>query len=495
MPRHLILQILGNNDIQFKGKEGVEELRACHTLDDIRYQFTDIEQDIAENPSLVNFPLIQRVQQDQPEGTEYIFAPILTQQEAWLQDRLRLGEDWNTIIASDGIWWQTVLLNWCSRHGITCHPLVLEIAPSCTDGAADWNGMAEAIDDLLNQRVVSHGTQRVLRPDPAGGEDIPFDHITVQHNSGTPALSSALYLWGLEQKLAGRAVDFIYISVQESAVHPHGGEHWRWRLKLPQVQQLLDLQDFSGALGLLQGYPDSALLDQLRVLDQAVSFNIAALDARLTPDPNIIERMAIALWSEYGFRQRRHWMHWFLRVAGAMELALMCLVKRQGNGQFEWRRMDDRLLLFHLPSNTGVTKPIQDVVEKLLSNGAYTFTHRPRVGKAKTITWTVDKIDPSPQWQDFQRFYYNYGWNINGKNYSFLHLRNNLYHSLMGDPIDSRLDAVTDALRSVDHPDHPAHGAVGQLRYIIQLADLKTAVNERVQHYRDQAADVKRTLQ
>lgn len=482
MPRHLILQILGNNDIQFKGKEGVEELRACYTLDDIQYQFTDIEQDVSENPSLIHFPLIQRVQQDQPEGTEYIFAPILTQQEAWLQNRLRLGEDWNTIIASDGIWWKTVLLNWCSRHGITCYPLVLEVEPSCTDGAADWNGMAEAIDDLLNQRVVSHGTQRMLRLNLDGGEVIPFDHITVQHNSGTPALSSALYLWGLEQKLAGRAVDFIYISVQESAVHPHGGEHWRWRLKVPQVQQLLDLQDFSGALGLLQGYPDSALLDQIGVLDQAVSFNIAALDNRLTPDQNIIERIAIALWSEYSFRQRRHWMHWFLRVAGAMELALKCLVKRQSNGQFEWRRMNDRLLLFHIPTNLEVRTPIKQVVENLLSQGTDT-------------NWTVDKIDPSPQWQDFQRFYYGNRWEINGQNYSFLHLRNNLYHSLIGDPIDSRLDAVTDALRSVDHPDHPAHEAVGQLRYIIQLAGLKTAVNERVQHYRDQAADVKRTLQ
>jgi hypothetical protein len=492
MPRHLVLQILGNNDIQFKGKEGVEELRACHNLDDIEEQFIYIEQELSENPELVKFPLIEQVYKTQPEGVEYIFVPILTQQEDWFKEKLKCGEDSSAIITSDGIWWKTVLLDWCSRHGIICHPLILRVSPSHTDGAADWNGMAEVIDTLLNQQVSKKSNQLVFHVE---NKTISIDHITVQHNSGTPALSSALYLWGLEQKLAGWAVDFIYISVQASTIHPHGGEHWRWRLKVPQVQQLLSLQDFSGALGLLQGYPDSALLDQLGVLDRAVSFNIAALDARLTPDQNIIERMAIALWSEYSFRQRRHWMHWFLRVAGAIELALMCLVKRQGNGQFEWRRMDDRLLLFHLPTNTGVTKSIQVVVEKLLSNGAYTFTHRPQFGEARTITWTVDQANNSPQWQDFQRFYYGNRWNINGKNYSFLHLRNNLYHSLMGDPIDSRLDAVTDTLRSVDHPDHPAHEAVGQLRYIIQLADLKTAVNERVQHYRNQAADVQRKLQ
>ena len=47
--------------------------------------------------------------------------------------------------------------------------------------------------------------------------------------------------------------------------------------------------------------------------------------------------------------------------------------------------------------------------------------------------------------------------------------------------IDSVLDTVTDALGAVDHPDHPVHLAVGQLRYIIGLAHLQQAVNQRVQ--------------
>jgi len=494
MPRHLILQILGNNDIQFKGKEGVEEFKACHTLEDIQQQSAWILEDIADNPSLIDFPLIRQVQQSQPEDTEYIFAPILTQQVEWIQARLAIGEGWNKIITSDGIWWKEALMGWCDRTAITCHPLILEISPDCTDGAADWDGMAAAIDTLLNDRVVKDGSQLAVRPDPKGDLTIPVDRIMVQHNSGTPALSSALYLWGIEQKLESKSVDFIYISVQESTIHPHSGDHWQWRLKLPQVRQLIDLQDFSGALELLRGYPDQTLLDQLRVLDQALSFNIAAVDSSLAPRDNIIERIAIALWSESAFRQRRHWMHWFLRLAGALELALLCLVELQSNGAFEWQRDRDRLSLFHLSTHTKATASIQKIVENLLSQGTYTFTLKDKDDKKRPITWSVDTVSKSADWDNFQRFYYGNGWNLDGRGYSFLHLRNDLYHALMGDRIDSVLDTVTDALGAVDHPDHPVHLAVGQLRYIIGLAHLQQAVNQRVQHYRNQAADVKRRL-
>ena len=95
------------------------------------------------------------------------------------------------------------------------------------------------------------------------------------------------------------------------------------------------MQDFSGAAQSLKEAPEEYgylkdIKQELEFLDKAVSFNITdiaeeivkkiyeeqnkqALDAK----DSIIERVSIALWSERAFRQRSHWMHWYLRMAGA----------------------------------------------------------------------------------------------------------------------------------------------------------------------------------
>ncbi len=45
-----------------------------------------------------------------------------------------------------------------------------------------------------------------------------------------------------------------------------------------------------------------------------------------------------AVWSEKAFRERGQWMQWYLRIAGAFELAIACLVEYQGGNNYRWER-------------------------------------------------------------------------------------------------------------------------------------------------------------
>jgi hypothetical protein len=127
------------------------------------------------------------------------------------------------------------------------------------------------------------------------------------------------------------------------------------------------------------------------------------------------------------------------------------------------------------------------VVYQLLVNGC-AEDHR-------GVNYSVTPLSSSSEWKQFQKFYCQQGWRLNTSTYkSFLDLRNELYHALQGDSIDQKLDKQTEVLGSVTHPDHPSEFAVGQLRYIIQLAGLSSQVQHRVQHYETMVEAIKGSL-
>ena len=70
--------------------------------------------------------------------------------------------------------------------------------------------MARSINQTLNKIIQFQEDSLIFQPDSSNS--VKVDKIIIQHSSGTPALSSSLYLWGIEQKLAHRAIEFVYIS-------------------------------------------------------------------------------------------------------------------------------------------------------------------------------------------------------------------------------------------------------------------------------------------
>lgn len=351
--------------------------------------------------------------------------------------------------------------------------------------------MAFLIEKCLSQYIHKPGKKLIFSPDSVSKE-IEIDRVIVQHNSGTPALGSALYLWGIERKLAGLPIEFFYISRQNEGGVKHSGDRWQWRLKVPQIEQLLAIQDFNGVRTLLDNR-QGELIEKVEKLDRAVSFNLGdPRKLKLSPKEKVIERIAISLWSEKAFRQRGQWMHWYLRVAGAFELAIYCLVEHQGNGCYKW--IDDKAtkqtkLQYTKNGSERVFRlDIKLTVEYLLVDGEFQDTR-------DNLIYSVIPVLSSDEWEKFTRFYYNYGWQLEDREkHSFLYLRNDLYHSLQGDIIDRILDDQNKKLNGIDHPEHPAKIAIGYLRYIIDLAGVKSEVFDRVDHYEKMVKEVKKSL-
>ncbi len=427
----------------------------------------------------VDFPQIRQVWNNYSQQEDVHLGIVLTKQSSWLKDHQNLeNQAMQEIIASDGHWWGKILQSWCKQQQINYHPIYLEINPDIPKGAADWEGMAELVNVHFNQLVTCN--KQGLFFQSSQDEKIEIEKIVIQHSSGTPALSSALYLWGIEQKLAKQTIEFVYISKENSRYYAHPGDHWRWRLKVPQIQQLITIQDFSGVLVIAEDYLAKEIEQKLKTLDYAVSLNVAALNLNLDPQEEVIERMAIALWSEQAFRERGQWMHWYMRVAGAFELGLWCLVAKQSSGRYYWQREGGKLQCRDSSSN-GKFLGINKVVNQLLSQG-------------NCENYQVTKIANNPEWHDFKHFYCK-DWGINSNTETaFTHLRNNLYHSLQGDTIDKQLDEATKKFHSVTNKNHPSEIAVHWLRQIIYLADLPTQVNQRIKHYQNLASEVQESL-
>jgi hypothetical protein len=508
----LILQVLGNSDINVDGNLGFHTLSGSYNLEDILYK-AECNQDLLTDINRVDFPIVKKIS-DSPLFTKAsensprpLWCFLLTDQREWQSQRDDNGEGWN-VVAADGIWWQEILGKWCESHDISCYFLPLKIGAEVANGAADWEGMAQKIEQVFTP-LITVDEKNQLYFHPTEGDSIPIDKITVQHSSGTPALNGALYLWGIERKLAGLSIDFVYVSEQESDCEPHSGIHWQWHLKVPQIRELLKIQDFSGALQILRSHhlakptflaPSAAVIEDLKKyeklvqdleqLDRAVSLNLTGR-AHLTGREGIIERVAIALWSEEAFRNRSQWMHWYLRVAGAFELVILLLVEKQGNGNYEWEERN----LIHTAGNSESVGPlgIVKIVFVLLKTGKLKL--RKEKDDDPDCFLTVTKIEKTQKWDDFKNFYKT-NWKINDniKVGGFTDLRNELYHSLLGDSIDSLLQERTEELGSVTHPNHPAQVAIDYLNYIIDLAGLTEDVQTRADNYRQLVREIEENL-
>jgi len=464
---NLILQVLGNSDIQVDGGQGCVKLQQVDSLDSIKQKVKWLEDELIEQDNLdrVKFPLVEKLRRQTPDA-DTKFAFILTNQVKWMEEQ-DSDKWWSEYVALDGIWWKNILKAWCQKQNIVHYPITLDIGSEIKYGAADWEMMAKLVDSKLLE-YFNLDDDNLIYFQPETSEKILIDKIRVQHSSGTPALSSALYLWGIEKKLTFKnQIEFVYISEQEVESPLHSGTHWQWRLKDPQIRELLKIQDFSGAFQLLDNkHPNyNQLKEQLEFLDKSVSLN---LDGRLQGRESVIERLSIAVWSEKAFRDRRQWLHWYLRVAGALELALLLLVEKQGNNDYKW---EQQKLIFKDDKKNGKISDlsINKIVQELLTKGSYSFKREEEPG----IEFIVSKIEDS-KWGDFRNFYCN-SWLKTDIQKGFIAFRNALYHSLLGDTIDELLDLEID--------NHPAQIAVDYLGYIIRLAVLETDVENRVMFY------------
>jgi hypothetical protein len=477
---NVVLQILGTSDVVVGGKPGREQITGFD-LHEMQAIAQDIRDELLGNLNRVDFPLIRQAHQYLAESPELVV--LLTDQTDWFLAHPATGEGWREIISSDGHWWEEVLLAWAENQGIRCHCVRFRVPPEVESGVADWEGMAKQVTEFFNQFIQNSQIHLPNR------QVLSFETLFIQHSSGTPALSSALYLWGIEQRLAGRAVEFLYLSRQGEEPRQHDGSHWQWRLKVPQIRQLLAVQDFAGILQLVKGDVSTRMEKQIRRLDRAVSFNLQALNLGLNPEAEILERLAIACWSERAFRERGQWMHWILRIAGAFELVLKCLLVQQGQGQFVWQRQEDRSVdLFH--EHEPVFAPITGIA-KGISQGSFEGKKNYR-----DFTYEFEPIPSSPALVQFQNFYCNApGWVLNqGTTIKFAEIRNDLYHALQGDVIDQALDQKTQQLRCVTHSDHPAQVAVGHLEFLIGLAGMQGKVQKRVRDYQTQVQTIEEQL-
>jgi len=361
-----VVQVLGGQDID-------PELRPlaqgrCQSQADLAAIRSGLERACQDSLDEIEFPIIQAM--GNKLGRAYPdcavrFYVLLTDQSPWLCGYH--GDDpamWQRYGPTDGSLWQGVLQQWCQRRGIAITPVPLPIEADVVHGSADWDRLPERVAALLNRYFIAQSGNLHDR-----GRDRPLERLIVQHNSGTPALCGSLYLWGIEREMAGNCVQLAY-TARDGSITLHAGAHWQWRLKAPQVHQLLDLQDFAGALRLIEGveFPAKQVLRQrLGTLDRAASFNLPEAE-RLPYDP-AIERIAIALWSESAFRRRGQWMHWCLRLAGAFELACHHYLVAN-HADWHWTEADFRVSVYadRVPSNRrdSFAIPITGVIKELL---------------------------------------------------------------------------------------------------------------------------------
>jgi hypothetical protein len=480
MNKCLILQILGNSDVYVDSKIGSRRFNECTSYDYLEKQIISDKEKYEANKLSICFPLIEQLKSKKSPEEEYLFCIMLTDQAEWIKAH-RNNIDECSIGSSDGHWWKDILTIWGDRTSTYIHPIDLKVGSQIENGVADWDGMAKLLNATLDEKICLDNKQISLN-------ETIFDKIIVQHSSGTPALSSALYLWGIEKKLAGINVEFTYLSPKngnsESESTIHDGNHWQWRLKVPQIRQLLEIQDFAGAHVLMQNEQrvKQEIKEDLDLLDRAISLNIKGSSA-VSPKDEVIERISIALWSETAFRDRHQWTQWYMRIAGGLELALLCLVEHRGkSGDYVWKKKStNRIYLEHIYDSTECSKiGINNVVQELLTSGEY---------KARGITYLVNKMD-SLNWVSFKSFYCD-SWIDNG---GFITLRNNLYHSLMGDEVDEVLDAQTNHLGSANHERHPSRTVIDHLNYIIGQAQIKSEVDIKVCEYQQKVEEIKRSL-
>jgi hypothetical protein len=486
MNKCLILQILGNRDIKIPESDA-SQLNNCTNYNNVKEKSMNALEEYKADKTTIKLPLIEELKSKNSPEEEYSFCIILTDQTEWI--RVHADDAHKQKIAnSDGHWWKDILTSWSTENSMDIHLIDLKVSADVTNGAADWEGMAEQLHNILDREIC-------LDDEQISVNKTIFNKIIIQHSSGTPALISALYLWGIEKKLAGVKIEFTYVSDKngnsESTIHD--GSHWQWRLKVPQINQLLEIQDFAGAHVLMKDeqHVNQEIKDDLDLLDRAISLNIKDSSA-VSPKDKVIERISIALWSERAFRDRHQWTQWYMRIAGGLELALLCLVEHKGEGSYTWEKKNSqeenspRIYLKHLSDSKDCSfssASISNIVQQLLTRGQCD------IKKDECNQYGVQKMDDF-KWNEFRQFYCN-SWISNR---GFITLRNNLYHSLMGDDVDEILDTQTNHLGSVDHEKHPARIAVEYLNYIIDQAQIKSEVDIKVCEYQQKVEEIKEAL-
>lgn len=522
----LFLQILGTNDVTVDYYPAFEYIE-FDSIEDIEHEIDKLE----NSNETIQFPLIEKalneINKDNQKKCNIYLGIVLTDQRKWAEkniDRNENQEEWKQIVICDGHWWHNFLGEWVEKQesNLTYCPLIFAVEESNIEtGAADWEGMAKNLERMLlglvniDESPVSLNYNNQL--------NTKIDKILIQYSSGTPALSSALYLWGIEtnQKLNllkenSCSVQFAYLSRQDSIISLHDGDHWQWRLKVPQLEKLLEIQDFSGVLSLLTSINKEAkensnkgieeggrIYNLLKRLDEANSFNLKQLNFE-NPEDEIIERISLAIWSEKAFREKGHWLQWYLRLAGAFELALLSLVKYQSFPQnnIQWKYKEEIgisliKLMYIYDSNEEdeikTTRIENDILKELLGKGK-----QKKQGKNHDQTREIKPIKDHDdykecEWEDFKAFYIAKSQTVSEQEIKlsynqfrgFSLLRNKLYHTLQGDVLDKQLDECKKDGKIISASDdkHPASIAVKKLKYILQLANLWDKVEERVNHY------------
>jgi hypothetical protein len=488
----LFLQILGNSDVVVDSQPGIEQLRG-YSLEEVQEYAEINDEELINDIERIDFPLLQAVY-EKHQDSEIYFGILLTDQKPWLEKQNMSPDAWNDFIASDGIWWKNLLSAWCQQKEIPFYPIHLEIPSHIPEGVADWEGIATLIKETLRDFIQFQGDSMQFLPNRQ--TPLPIDEIIIQHSSGTPATSSALYLWGIEQKLAEKKVKFIYFSPRDTNDHSHYGDEWQWRFKIPQIKQLFTIQDFAGALELLSDYPNNQFKKDVRYLDRATSFNLAELpDIDRSPKGKVLERIAIALWSEKAFRERGQWMHWYLRVAGAFELAILCLAEKQGRDRFQWQDDENNKTKSELIDTTNQNVIFRLSIYKTVTQLLETGSGEDKI-KNQVIKYRVTPVNTDQDWNNFRNFYTGTDWQLS-QNFrtSFLGIRNELYHALQGDKIDNILDKKTEVLASTFHPEHPAEIAVQYLHDVVKLAGIDESIQKRITNYQTRVENLKEQLE
>lgn len=503
MSYNLVVQVLGNSDVNLNGKKAADELKTweCSGKEELQEIRETIEVHYRDNIGKLDFPMVRLLNQkiqERDKDAKITFCFLLTNQEKWLKELHNDNPDmWREFGHTDGSIWRNLLEKWCSVNQIDCIFLDLELDSQVKNGVADWEEIAPKITELLNRKFLSQEANLYNNINNS-----QIDNLVIQHSSGTPALCSALYLWGIEQKLANQNVEFIYISREsvnrnEDSLNFHKGSHWQGRLVAPQIKQLLELQDFSGACSLVNSSVFKNAKDlqkKLKKLDRLISFNLIDIKHDISLNEQVIERIAIALWSEEGFRQRGQWMHWILRMSGAFEL--VCnhyLAQTQSN--WYWQEKEIGISIWHqdIPSDAHFYISITQLVKKLLTKGEWQGEYKSNE-RPYSIKLKCEQIR-NYQWHEFVDFYCGKGWQVS-KNLklAFSEIRNALYHNLMGDKLDQALDAKTNDLAfygGVSNENHPAQVAVQQLRTLLEITNLWEVVDTKVKKYQSDVKSLK----
>lgn len=498
---HLVLQVLGTSDVYDGEKSLYEHLGEAHGLNNIEGKLKKIYE-----KSKITLPLIEKViqkfyteenQDNNLEKPQFIFGIILSDQKEWSTSAEDQG--WNksdlwSLVAKDGVWHQEFLEQWFENKNIPYYCLPLKVQSHSPYGVADWPQMTKDLERLLSQRIKKEKDKFkfTINPENKESPEIGIDEIIIQHSSGTPALTSALYLWGIKQKLGenytdithNNSVKFVYLPELKEDCKVHDGKYWQWHLRLPIVKELIGLQDFSGALKLIENAPKDLIANldsikkELEYLDSSVSLNLvkqAEIENKKARQDryDVLERIAIALWSEKSFRDRAHWLHWYLRLAGIFDFALLLLVEKQAN----FSKWEGQLLKIS-------QEDVRDFSQvKEIKNGLRDLVEKHLTGQKENPK--VTPVEDQEGLRKFIDFYYG-----TESKKGFYDLRNELYHRLMGDLI-SEMFASKESQEN--HPSY-ADEALDHLRYILRLAGVSEDIEERKKAYRERVQHLNQML-